>query len=424
MFDSFSSFSCRLILVIAAAGLICGCAGTAPTPAVEIKQPELPPIHVNGSEPISFAKVIIKMELGQEVGKVYSGPFKIPRATFTWNGQVLVGDMGYRTQANEELEDCGFNVVGGEPTLFNENADIKARFQLGGTILRADLNAYDKEAGNYAVGNVIVEWQLYDSFIKKVILDTETAGSWRQTGNSTGVVQRAFRNALHALIAMGTLPKLVATNNAPVAEMPTANSLSITPQSTKVALSLPEDMEKAMDGVVVIRAGQITASGAIVSPNGYILTAAHAVSGVNEVGVVLKNGLELTASVVRIDTIQDVALIKIPGEGHHALGLNFGDAAKIGSELYAIGAPAGEKLSSSVTHGVVSGYREIGGQKFIQTDASISPGNSGGPLLDKSGKVIGVVSWKIARPGFEGLSFGVAVDTLTKSLGIDWTQAP
>jgi S1-C subfamily serine protease len=125
-----------------------------------------------------------------------------------------------------------------------------------------------------------------------------------------------------------------------------------------------------------------------------------------------------------VDQAQDLALIKIPGQGHHALELDLEGQTAVGSEIYAVGAPLGEQLSFTVTKGIVSGFREFNQASYLQTDASLNPGNSGGPLVDKSGRVIGIVSWKVSGNAVQGLSFAVPSKLLSKRLGITFNSKP
>jgi S1-C subfamily serine protease len=154
-------------------------------------------------------------------------------------------------------------------------------------------------------------------------------------------------------------------------------------------LQLPKDMDTVSRGVLMIRSGNTIGSGAVISADGYALTAAHVVSGLEEVIAVFKSGLELSALVVRIDEAQDIALIRLPGKGHSCIRIEPDSLPTLGEDVYAIGAPTGEDLSFSVTKGVVSGLREWDGFSYIQTDASLNPGNSGGPLLNRRGRIIG-----------------------------------
>lgn len=185
------------------------------------------------------------------------------------------------------------------------------------------------------------------------------------------------------------------------------------------ALPLPEHMEQALDGVVTVRSGLGCGAGFVASPDGFVLTAAHVVEGYGEITVRSVYGLELPAERLRVDPAHDVALLRIPGSGHACLR-GVGEQPPLGSEIYAIGAPGGPELSHSVAKGIVSGQRLLEGQAFIQTDASLNPGNSGGPLLSSGGEVIGIVSWKLAGIGVEGLSFGIPVDAASDFLGLSW----
>ena len=187
-------------------------------------------------------------------------------------------------------------------------------------------------------------------------------------------------------------------------------------------ISLPENMEEVMKGVVIMRAGMTVASGFLISEDGYILTAAHVVSGIDETTIKLKSGLELDGQVIRVDEAQDIALVKILGKGHKALRLNTASLPLVGSEVYAIGSPLGEGLSFSVSGGIISGHRESKGLKYLQTDANLNFGNSGGPLINKKGEVVGIVSWKITATGVEGLSFGIPLEIVAERLGINWIR--
>jgi putative serine protease PepD len=145
--------------------------------------------------------------------------------------------------------------------------------------------------------------------------------------------------------------------------------------------------------------GTATGSGFVISSEGYIVTNAHVVEGASSVRVKVGDGDTKTARVVGEDASADIALLKIdPGSQKlHALTLADSDSLHVGDSTYAIGNPYG--LESTLTTGVVSALgRQISAPNgfsiddVIQTDAALNPGNSGGPLLDSSGRVIGVNS--------------------------------
>ncbi|MCC7327998.1 MAG: Do family serine endopeptidase [Burkholderiales bacterium] len=158
-------------------------------------------------------------------------------------------------------------------------------------------------------------------------------------------------------------------------------------------------------------------SGFIVTPDGYIVTNAHVVDGADEVTVKLTDRREFTAKVIGTDKRTDIALIKIDAKNLPALELSGRPGVKRGEWVIAIGSPFG--FENSVSAGVVSGVHRAlpNGQMvpFIQTDVAVNPGNSGGPLLNAAGQVVGVNSQIYSRSGgYMGLSFAIPVDVAAK----------
>ncbi|HEY0780278.1 MAG TPA: Do family serine endopeptidase [Gemmatirosa sp.] len=158
-------------------------------------------------------------------------------------------------------------------------------------------------------------------------------------------------------------------------------------------------------------------SGFIVSSDGYILTNNHVVADAERVTVRLLDRREYTARVVGTDPTTDVAVLKIDATGLTPAPLGDSDAARVGEWVLAVGNPMGERLSFTVTQGIISAKgraldlpnssaRSI--QDFIQTDAAINPGNSGGPLVNVRGEVIGINSAIASTTGsYTGYGFAV-----------------
>ena len=163
-------------------------------------------------------------------------------------------------------------------------------------------------------------------------------------------------------------------------------------------------------------------SGVIVSPDGYILTANHVVNGADEIKVALAddNKKEYTAKIIGTDPQTDVAVLKIDATGLPAITLADSDQLEVGDVVLAIGDPL--DLGQSVTMGIISGlgrhYNGINGyQNFIQTDAAINKGNSGGALVDAEGRLIGINTWIASLGGGnEGLGFAVPVNLARRSM--------
>lgn len=183
-------------------------------------------------------------------------------------------------------------------------------------------------------------------------------------------------------------------------------------------MQMPQDSARALDAVLLVRVPEGHGSGVLISDDGFALTAAHVVRGRTEVVVVRHDGNEGRAAVVRIDHAQDVALLHIEHEtATPCLGLA-SDDAPLGADVYVLGSPGAEELSFSVAKGVVSGRRRFDGAGFLQLDASVNPGNSGGPAVDGHGRVVGIASWKVSHVAMEGLAFAVPADVAITSLGV------
>lgn len=154
-------------------------------------------------------------------------------------------------------------------------------------------------------------------------------------------------------------------------------------------------------------------SGFIISDDGYILTNAHVVDGADTVTVRLTDKREFKAKVIGADKRADVALIKIKASGLPKVILGDPSKLKVGEWVVAIGSPFG--FDNSVTAGIVSAKgRSLPGENyvpFIQTDAAVNPGNSGGPLFNMNGEVVGINSQIYTRSGgYMGLSFSIPIN--------------
>lgn len=155
-------------------------------------------------------------------------------------------------------------------------------------------------------------------------------------------------------------------------------------------------------------------TGVIYRSNGYIITNAHVVKDMETIVVVLSNSKAYKARLKAIDEDLDLAEIKIDKGGLKPAV--FGDISKVsvGDEVVAIGTPLSFSLRNSASKGIVSGINrsENTQYKFIQTDASINGGNSGGPLVNMKGEVIGINTWGYVGIGVQGMNFSIPVDSV------------
>ncbi len=177
--------------------------------------------------------------------------------------------------------------------------------------------------------------------------------------------------------------------------------------------------QRIRPSVVSVTAGSIAStekglgSGVIMSTEGHVLTNAHVLENHSEFAVVLHDRRQFRASLVGIDTTSDLALLKINAPGLIPATWGDSDNINVGSIVWAIGSPYG--FQQTVTSGIISGKDRRGDkrhpkQSLLQTDAAVNPGNSGGPLVDAQGRVIGI-NTSIFGETFQGISFAVPSET-------------
>ncbi len=158
-------------------------------------------------------------------------------------------------------------------------------------------------------------------------------------------------------------------------------------------------------------------SGVIVDARGFVVTNHHVIDGAQEITVILADGRRLGARLAGSDRRNDVAVLKIEAEGLTPAELGDSDKVRIGDLAIAIGNPVDLSFQRTVTAGIISGLNRslyvadgTAPLDVIQTDAAISPGNSGGPLVNALGQVIGINTAKISLPDVEGMGFAIPMN--------------
>ena len=244
---------------------------------------------------------------------------------------------------------------------------------------------------------ISVEWQVYDPLKREIIGRVHTnAGADQNVSIEADLglaLFPAFRENVRALLADTGFRQLMTES---VLNTPPA-SKTVAPQSIVIRSTTPltRPIGEVSASVVALFTGEAIGSGFLVSDDGYILTNHHVVGSSTKVRVRWSDGLESTGEVIRADKRRDVALVKVEPRGRPPLALIRGTPT-VGSGVYAVGTPLDEALQNTVTRGIVSANRFIDGFAYIQSDVSIDHGNSGGPLLDEKGRVIGIAVIKFA----------------------------
>lgn len=234
----------------------------------------------------------------------------------------------------------------------------------------------------------------------------------------TQLVALLFAAILGGLVAAGAVMLLDADNAAPAASTTTVVTNST--RETSGGLSAGDIYRRSQSAVVEIQAGNATGTGFVIDEQGHVVTNEHVVGDAQTVELRFADEAEEQGRVLGTDPSTDIALIKVDLSGHDVTPVKLGssEAVDVGDPVFAIGNPFG--LERTLTAGIVSAVnRDITAPNdftindVIQTDAPVNPGNSGGPLLDGAGNVIGVVSQIQSENGGNiGIGYAVPSDTV------------
>ncbi|MFO0567394.1 MAG: serine protease [Polyangiaceae bacterium] len=360
-------------------------------------EPYRPSVSVKGKDlsSITFSRLVIRLT-SNEIG--------------------VEGDH-LRVQILETMRKAGYNALGAESLVFDRDESAKARFALGGTANQLWCRPPSEPVRRCWLG---VTWELLDRDSNEVRYRVHT----RHASDSQDPKQLADELVWGNLYSLLSRQRFVAAlgRAAPVAASPAFQRVGFK-RCARGATPMPASAEALMQATVVVEAGDRVGSGTVVSPDGFVLTAAHVVESESSPTFQQRGGPRVQAVPIRVDPHRDVALLKPTSGSDYPCVAIREVAVTAGEDLFAIGSPLGKELSFSLTRGVVSGTRQIDGVSLIQTDASINRGNSGGPLLDSSGRLVGVVSWKVAGSGVEGIAFGVAASSALTGLGLEPADA-
>ena len=208
------------------------------------------------------------------------------------------------------------------------------------------------------------------------------------------------------------------TEELPRAELNGDVKLTLQPQPEGERLTLQEIYRLCQPSVVSIRtgigkAGGYLGTGVVLTEDGYILTNAHVLDRAETATVtMLEDETEYEAKLVGSDTVSDLAVLKIEAQGLTPAQFASSDTLQVGDPVVAIGNPLGQQLNGTMTDGIVSAINRnviYGGHSMtlIQTNAAINEGNSGGPLINAWGQVVGITNMKAFNTGVEGIGFAI-----------------
>lgn len=387
---------------------------------------------------VGFDKLIADIKDGTAVGKEVD---ELGKSTpINWEGNVKVGEKGFERRFYEVLSKAGLRIPkGSDPKLFsNGERPQLPRYLVGvqlmdiGVDLRHDPRKDHGQGAMVGTTRLDLEWKVMDRATGKVVLSVPTSGRANHRQRK-GYVQSdnltAFEDALLKFLADGRFVELVRVNTTPApVTVPSADSVPTAFLLKSVQLpafkNLSEMIRYADRSCVTIITDGGHGSGVIINSEGYVISAQHVIDRTNRIEVQFSDGLRQDATILFADVEHDLVLLDIAGSGFRPLSLAVNDSTGLGDEVVTIGTPADVSLGQSVSKGILSGKRKVDERVYLQTDVSVSPGNSGGPLINERGEVIGIVQSKIVGKGIEGLSFAIPMAEVLKHLRIQVEGKP
>ena len=339
-----------------------------------------------------------------------------------WSTEL--GDVFYET-----LTSLGYNVAGDPSDLFNASTAVSsAEYLIGGRLIKISGNICEEHDFWYGLPNgkysgemsITVEWSVLNTLTKDIIIKKEITGySKLENPEKQGILtifENSFAESSESFARSLDLRDLATGKQILKAEKNISlNEITI----NQGKLSEEFNIDNLRSNVATVRIGQGHGSAFFIGEDGHLLTNAHVVGDANKVQIITSSGMEVQGDVLRRDKFRDVALIKVPLRIINKIFINLNEP-KITDEVFAVGTPINESLKTTVTKGIISNFRndKASNLKFIQSDAAISPGNSGGPLFDKNGNVIGISVAKYIGNESEGLGLFIPIKEALKAIKI------
>jgi S1-C subfamily serine protease len=365
----------------------------------------------------AFRETVISVLPGTTIGDYYGGILMTTQYPVRWGKRYFPYERIYVSP--EEFDAATREIIGNSKYrwYFFDFPWEDVSYLIMADIVSIHLDIYPPITGNYSFAEVSVKWQVYEPASNSMVHTDITYGQASETGKANATILSAFRQALDAFLINRELASILIGPPNTVAEQPVEEikAIKLKASTSVKELMLPQNLEQVYAAAVTVRAGSFISCGALISPDGYVLTAGHTVFDTNEAFVTLRSGIVLPAEVICVDSIYDIALLKIPGVGYSAL--SFGEQSPTGADVYAIGAPTGEKESFSSSKSVMNGPCEMNGLSYIQILGNLGLEYSGGPLVNANGELIGIIE---SKQWAEGFSFAVPTDVISTRLGIQW----
>lgn len=355
----------------------------------------------SATRPIAFTRIAFQINSGTRIGSMSDRPLCLRPEPMSWKGDEADGMTAELAKVfASELSKAGFKAAGDPSNLFEAAGGAEAEYAVAGLVKGINVNVCYPFSSNdisraKGEARLTVEWQVYSRLKREVIGKVEVVGAAEVKesvdGGAMELMRRALGDSVRGLINSEVFRQAaLGGGGATLAKGQVVSPGVREPIVFAKPTRKPAALADVVGSVVTVLSGDGHGSGFLISDDGYVLTNRHVTAGAKYVKIRWSDRLESVGEVIREDKGRDVALIKTDARGRTPLTLRRG-APEIGSEVYAVGAPLEVELQGTVTRGIVSaGNRVFDNYSYIQSDVTVNPGNSGGPLVTKDGDVVGL----------------------------------
>ena len=442
------------IMIVIAFGLVmsaCNTIGPMKVPKLSVSNVKAIEVPTNSQASFALKKVIANIRRGTAIAHFPAGdPIVIGAEDYLCNfshGAMPTLEWGTGSSSLgswsselgevffETMSQGGLNVVGNPKELFKVRDSVAgAEYLIGARIFEIKGNICHEH--HWYTGHplrqyrgemyVSVEWSIFSNQLQRTIFTFKTEGYAVQKQPKRNGISVAFQNsfadAVERMLASQKFRAIALRRETFKAAKILDPEISI-PSVKLLGEPITRNQSSLLSSVVTIRTASGHGSGFLIAEDGLILTNEHVVGKAKKVSVILNNGLEVSGEVLRRHARRDVALIRVSLRAPFVLPIRT-TAAKALEKVYVIGSPIKTGNRSTVSTGIISGKKLIRKLRFLQSDAAISPGNSGGPMLDKNGNLLGISVASFSHPKAQNLNLFIPIHEGLKALNIRLANDP
>jgi len=381
--------------------------------SIDIKKKDFKYVDIDYN---NYVKKIDKEEAREQNGKDgkakhFDEDFQVDNTVFGDELDKVLKETGFIDTVNQIFRD-------------NQNT-LSLRADVKSIIFYSVERIVSNDLTNFFIVKSDIKWDVLNTYgeVLKTITVRSQSGEFVIHKDSR---DHDFREMLGDMIENSLDQALINPGIASVSQIEQAAAEAKLPTTTIAKpISYVTAAADAQNSTVIVKTKDGHGSGFAISNDGYIITNFHVIASEdpkkqNTITVILGNGQKVNASIVKYSRLGDLALLKIDSHFDKCFELPTAKSFSALEEVYIMGAPKSIELGQSAAKGIISSERNVNNVSLIQTNISVSPGNSGGPMFSKDGKLYGVVVSKLIGGGAEGVAFCIPAYRITDFLSIEF----